>query len=141
MTEGTDAGPAVSEGSTPSIPSPVHVDRPRVIEAITKAKTRPGMYGMRTHKEAVCFLYGIHETTGLLPSREMTEWLLADGDPVWGGRGGISWQQRIAMVVVSDYFVLDENGRQRCFTNDEEAAMRNAIFDFALAWLRRRELD
>jgi hypothetical protein len=94
------------------------------------------MWGLETHGEAEAWIFGIDVGTGLFPMMEMTEWLHSDGDAKWGGRGGVGWPYRVARVAL--WGQLDPPAdRSRNFTPSDEAIMRDAVLDFALAWLRR----
>ncbi|QXC62249.1 hypothetical protein KSP35_05425 [Aquihabitans sp. G128] len=107
----------------------------QIAEVVEHARRRPGMYGLSTHGEATSWIYGIDVGTGLFPGREMTEWLHSDGDAKWGGRGGAGWDYRVARVAL--WGQLDPPAGQPVdFTPADEAIMRNAVLDFALAWLR-----
>lgn len=108
----------------------------QVGQVVGHACRRPRMWGLATHGEATAFINGINVGTGLFPPAEMREWLLSDGDPKWGGHGGVGWEHRVARVAL--WGQLDRpDGQPEEFTPADEAAMRDAVLDFALRWLHR----
>lgn len=94
------------------------------------------MWGLRTPDEATAFIFGIEVGTGLFPKYEMSDWLHRDGDPKWGGRGGPGWPDRVARAAVWGQFE-PPTGAPNSFTDAENGTMRDAVLDFALAWLNR----
>ena len=74
----------------------------RIINILDHARRRPHLYRLTTYREAVAFLSGIGVATDLFPMTEMTDWLLSDGHPKWGGPGGIAWMDRVAAVTLRE---------------------------------------